>query len=267
MNTNKKSILTLAFFSILAVSCTPNDQIRKTVTEIIRENPSIVFEAIEKEPEKFLEVVQVAAQSAKKKMADKARAQEAKQLEDAFNNPLKPDITKASASIGPKDAPITLIEYSDFECPFCKKGMDTVEELRKKYKGKIKFVYKHLPLSFHPNAMPAAKYFEAIKLQSNAKAFEFHDLVFKNQAGLRGGEKFLKNTAKEIGVDLEKLAIDLNSEKVRSAIEKDIAEARKFGIQGTPGFIINGVPVKGAYPAEHFEQIIEKLKEKGKLTL
>lgn len=267
MTINTKSFITLGFFILVASACTPQGKISEAVEKAIEEKPELVFKAIEKDPEKFMEVVQNAVKSTQQKLAKQRQEQELQQLEESFSNPLKPNLSKETAFRGPKDAPITLVEYSDFECPYCKKGANTVEELRKKYKGKIKFVYKHLPLSFHPNAMPAAKYFEAIKMQSKELAFKFHDEVFNNQSSLRKGEKFLKQSAKKVGANISQLEKDLNSKTVKEAIAKDIAEAKKFGIQGTPGFVINGVPVKGAYPTDHFVGIINKLKEKGKLAL
>ena len=140
-------------------------------------------------------------------------------------------------------------------------------ELMEKYKGKIRFVYKHLPLSFHQQAMISAKYYEAIRLQSNEKAFKFHDMIFENQQGLRNGEKFLQDMAKKVGADVAKVKKALESEKVNKRIQEDMAEAAKFDMQGTPGFLINGVPVRGAYPASEFDKIISQLVEKKKLTL
>ena len=140
-------------------------------------------------------------------------------------------------------------------------------EQQAEYKGKIQFVYKHLPLSFHPNAMPAAKYFEAIRLQSKEKAGKFHDEIFENFSKVRNGEKFFKAIAKKLNVDMKKLEKDLDSDVVEKRINEDLAEAKKFGFQGTPGFLINGIPVKGAYPASHFEEIVKELVKRGKLKL
>ena len=137
----------------------------------------------------------------------------------------------------------------------------------KKYPGKIRFVFKHLPLSFHPNAMISAKYYEAIGLQSPKKAFAFHDKLFSNQKKLSQGETYLTQLAKEVGADMKRLKSDVHSVKVKAKIDEDMQEANKFSFQGTPGYIINGVPVKGAYPASHFEKIIATLQEKGTLQL
>ena len=115
--------------------------------------------------------------------------------------------------------------------------------------------------------MISSQYYEAIRLQDAKKAFEFHDRIYKNQRLLQKGEEFLKSLAKELKVDMAKLAKDVNSEGVKARIAKDMEEAAKFGFQGTPGFLLNGVPVKGAYPTSHFVDIVNKLKEKGKLNI
>ena len=115
--------------------------------------------------------------------------------------------------------------------------------------------------------MIASQYFEAIKLQDQEKAFEFHDEIFKNQRGLKNGEAFLKKIAQKVGADMGKVAKDLNSEAVKDKIKADMAEAAKFQIQGTPGFVLNGVPIRGAYPISHFEMIVEELKKRDKVKL
>ncbi len=256
-----KFLLVIAIFALAA--CTNKDSLKK----MLKDNPDIMTEAIEANPDKFIEALNNAVKKSQEVMAKRREEEEQKALEDSFNKPLQANIRSDEAIRGPKDAPITLIEYSDFECPFCARGYGTVMELMKKYEGKIRFIYKHLPLSFHPQAMPASQYFEAIRLQSAEKAFKFHDLVYAEQRGLQSGEAFLKKKAKEAGADMNRLAKDVKSEAVMKRIQEDIEEAGKFGFQGTPGFLLNGVPVKGAYPTSHFEELISKLKEKGRLNI
>ena len=140
-------------------------------------------------------------------------------------------------------------------------------QLMDKYPGKIRFIYKHLPLSFHEQAMPAAQYYEAVRLQDEKKAFAFHDEIFKNQAKLKNGKAFLDATAKKVGADMARLKKDVESEAVKNRIEADIKEAGSFGMQGTPGFLLNGVPVRGAYPAEYFVSLIDELQKRGKVKL
>jgi len=255
----------LSFLIILGtfVSCTSKDDLKK----MIKENPEIITEAIEANPSKFIDALNNAVKAAQEGEGKRREEEEKKALEESFNNPLQAEIRSDESFRGNKDGVITLIEYSDFECPFCSRGFATVMELMKKYEGKIRFVYKHLPLSFHPQAMPASQYYEAIRLQSPEKAWEFHDRIYKDQRKLQNGEAFLKSLAKDLKVDMARLAKDVKSEAVQKRIDADMAEASKFGFQGTPGFLINGVPVKGAYPANYFDGIIEELKKKGKITL
>jgi len=258
-----KFVITLLSVMVLSIGCTSKDELKK----ILKENPEIITESIVANPEKFIDALNSAVKVAQEGQGKRREEEEKKALEDSFNNPLAAEIRADEIVRGNKDAPITLIEFSDFECPFCSRGYGTVMELLKKYEGKIKFIYKHLPLSFHQMAMPAAKYFEAIKLQSADKAWEFHDRVYKDQRKLQNGEGFLKTLAKELKVDMKKLEKDLKSEEVEKRIEHDMAQASKFGFQGTPGFIINGIPVKGAYPTSHFVNLIDELQKRGKISL
>lgn len=256
-----KNVLTiknalLAMTGLALISCTPN---AKQLKEAIEKDPSIVFAAIEKEPEKFIEVVNKAARDAQSKGAEKAQAQESVQRDEEFKNPLKPEISEDRAMKGSASAPITIVEYSDFECPYCSRGFETMQEVLKNYGDKVRFVFKHLPLDFHPKAMPAAQYFEAIALQSPEKAYKFHDLIFQDQNSLKSkGEAFLKETAKKVGADLKKVEQDIKGEKVQARIKADMDEAKKFDFSGTPGYLINGVSLKGAYPYSEFKVIIDR---------
>lgn len=224
-----------------------------------------VFKAIENNPEKFFESVKKAEEKYKKVMAEKQQEDAEKALDEEFNNPKEAKVDDDRVVFGNADAPITIIEYSDFQCPFCSRGYDTVKKVMEEYGDKVKVVYKHLPLDFHPLAMPAAQYYEAISLQSHEKAEKFHDIMFEQQDRMKSeGKEFLKAAAKEAGADVKKLMKDLKSEEVMSRVKDDMAEAQKFGFSGTPGFLVNGVSVKGAYPFDHFKMIIEKHLEKMK---
>lgn len=258
-----KSLLFVVASLFLATACTTS---KEDLTKMMKENPDIITEAIKANPTKFIDALNDAVKIAQEGEGKRREDEEKKTLEESFNNPLQADLSN-EVFRGNKDAPITLVEYSDFECPFCSRGFNTVMELMSKYQGKIRFAYKHLPLSFHPQAMPAAQYFEAVKIQNQEKAWQFHDAIYKDQRKLQNGEAFLKATAKGLGVDMKKLEADVKSEAVKKKIDADMAEAAKFGFQGTPGFLLNGVPVKGAYPTSHFDNIIAELKKRGKISL
>lgn len=250
----KNALLALAGMSL--ISCTPN---AKQLKEAIEKDPSIVFTAIEKDPEKFIEVVNKAARDAQSKGAEKAQQQESAQREEEFKNPLKPEVQDGRAIKGPANAPITIVEYSDFECPYCSRGFQTIQEVLKNYPDKVRVVFKHLPLDFHPKAMPAAQYFEAIALQSPEKAYKWHDMIFEDQNSLKSkGEAFMKDAARKVGADVKKIEEAIKGNKVQARIAADMEEAKKFEFSGTPGYLINGVSLKGAYPYSEFKVIIDK---------
>jgi len=225
----------------------------------LEKNPEILFSVIEKNPEKFMEVVQKANMIAQRKMQEEQEKEEKARLDNELKNPLKPEWVSARATEGTKGAPIQIVEYSDFQCPYCSKGFNTVQEVLKNYKGKVEFMFKHLPLPMHPMAMPAAKRFEAIAMQDPEKAYKFHNEIFQNQRKLNAeGEKFLDAVAAKVGANMAKMKKDMDSEAVKARIDADMAEAEKFGISGTPGFIVSGVSIRGAYPFDTFKGIIDK---------
>jgi protein-disulfide isomerase len=189
---------------------------------------------------------------------DQVKKQEA-DLEAQFKNPLKVDVGN-SPTKGPKDAPVTIIEFSDFECPFCQRGANTADEILKNYPKEVRLVFKNLPLPFHNNAVPAAK--AALAAGKQGKFWQMHDVLFQNQKGLT--EELFLNTAKDLGLDIEKFKKDMASDAIAKQIEEDKAAAQKVGISGTPGFLVNGVLVRGAYPFPHFKTIIDRWLEEGK---
>ena len=156
--------------------------------------------------------------------------------------------------LGPEDAPVTIIEFSDFQCPFCKRGAETAKEMVEKYEGKVKLIFKHMPLSFHNQARGAALASECAAEQG--KFWEFHDIAFENNNNL--GIDSLKTYASQLGLDTEQFNACLDDEKYAAKIEADMAAFKESGASGTPAFVINGELVVGAQPAEVFEEAIDK---------
>ncbi len=251
-----KNMTVLFFLALGTISCsTSKESLKKT----LEENPDILASVIEKHPDVIVGALQKANEKYQEMAAAREQQDAQKKMDEEFKNPLKPNLDATRAAEGPVDAPITVVEYSDFQCPFCSRGYATMKQVMQTYSGKVRFIFKHLPLSFHPLAMPAAKRFEAIALQSTEKAFKFHDEVFENQDKLgEDGEKFLDAVAKKIGADLKKMKKDMDGEVVNARVKADMSEAEKFGIQGTPGYVINGVSLKGAYPFDSFKGIIDR---------
>lgn len=225
----------------------------------LQKNPGVLIEAIKANKKALYEILSQTAQEEQARAQNEAEEAEKKAYEDAFKNPLVPVIDDETRIRGDKSARYTLVEYADFQCPYCAAGSQTVEELRKKYGSNLRFIFKHVPLSFHAQSMPAAQWFEAVAMQSPEKAWQFHDILFRNQDKL--GVAFYKKTAGELGIDAERCEKDAASQAVRDRIAADMAEAARLGFNGTPAFLLNGIPAHGAYPVEYFEEIIRKLDE------
>ncbi|MBR9691585.1 thioredoxin domain-containing protein [Candidatus Woesearchaeota archaeon] len=157
---------------------------------------------------------------------------------------------------GDADAPVTIVEWSDYECPFCARFYEqTLGQIREEYidTGKVKLVFRDYPLNFHANAQKAAEAAECAGEQE--KYYEMHDLLFEK--GVTGGVSAFKGFAKEIGLDTNEFDECLDSGAMADEIAKDMRDGQAAGIQGTPGFIINGQLVSGAQPFDAFKQVIE----------
>jgi len=197
------------------------------------------------------ESVASSLQNFARKQQEKAVSQK---LDEQFKNPVKID-NASSPVMGPANAPITLVEFSDFECPFCKRGASTVEEVVNAYPGKIKVVFKNRPLSFHKNAMPAAK--ASIAAHKQGKFAEYKKVLFENQQKL--SDAFYEETATKLGLKLDQFKKDMASKEVEDLIKADEAMADKFGVDGTPSFFLNGVQLQGAQPLPEFKRVVDRL--------
>lgn len=191
-----------------------------------------------------------------KRQEEMVKERESKQKEDfekQFTNPVKIEVGKSPVK-GPAAAKITIIEFSDFQCPYCKRGYDTIEQVVKAYPNDVKIAFKHMPLDFHKEAMPAAK--ASLAAHKQGKFWEYQTALFENQAKLSAA--FYEETAKNLGLNVDQFKKDAASPEIEAQVKEDMALGQQNGIQGTPGFFVNGVAVKGAYPFEHFKMIIDR---------
>ena len=157
-------------------------------------------------------------------------------------------------SIGPKNAPVTIVEYSDFECYYCNKASKTLKLIAKRYKNRVRIVYKHYPLGFHKNAHLAAQ--ASMAAHAQGKFWPYHDKLFANFRSLNKA-KFIQ-FAKELKLDVARFKKELNSGKYKKVVDANIREAAKFGVRGTPNFFVNGVKIGGALPFGSFKKYIDR---------
>jgi protein-disulfide isomerase len=161
--------------------------------------------------------------------------------------------TANSPSRGPSSAPIEIVEFSDFQCPFCLRAHPTVEQVLKTYGDRVRFVYRHYPLPGHPNARPAAEASECAAEQG--KFWPYYDKLFASQSRLSDAD--LKQDAAELGMDAAKFNACVDSHKYAAKVDTDLRAGQEVGVDGTPAFFINGRLISGAQPYEVFKKIID----------
>ncbi len=163
--------------------------------------------------------------------------------------------------LGDADAPVTIVEFSDYECPYCGRFFsDTHSLIKEQYidTGKVKLVFRDFPLDFHAGAMPAAEAANCVREQLGDEGyFEMHDAIFSNQGMLQDPAKGLVEAAGKLGVNMEEFNTCFNGDRYKTEILKDMNDGQSYGITGTPSFLINGQLLVGAQPFSAFQKIID----------
>jgi protein-disulfide isomerase len=213
------------------------DQLREFVKQVIRENPKLLYDTINDY------------------LREQQQEKQEQAMEEALENRVETRVADHNPARGPEDAKITIIEYTDFQCPYCSRGDKIVHNLLRKYRGKVRRVYKNKPLESHEEALPAAKAAMAAHIQG--KFWEYHDQLFKYSRDL--DDEMYVRFAEELGLDVDKFNKDRASDKVAKWIEADLAAAEKLDITGTPAFILNGALISGVRPMTFFSEMIDRL--------
>jgi protein-disulfide isomerase len=162
--------------------------------------------------------------------------------------------TKGAPVRGDPDAKIAVVEFSDFQCPFCGRAVNTLNQVAQTYGDRVRIVFKHMPLSFHPKAPAAHAAAEAAHRQG--KFWPMHDRIFANQQEM-SPERY-REYAREIGLDLSRFDRDVADASLQQRIDADAAEAKKLGVNGTPAFFVNGRYLRGAVPFEEIKALIDQ---------
>ncbi|BAC89433.1 glr1492 [Gloeobacter violaceus PCC 7421] len=218
----------------------PPADLEKQVLEIIQRHPEVVYNALR------------AYQS------QAVRAQRRAEWQRQLENPVKVDL-QGAPTLGPADAALTLVEFSDFQCPYCSRAQSTVKALLEKYKGRIRLVYLHLPLPVHSQAKAAA--LAAFAAGEQGKFFAYHDRLFA--LGEQLVPESFEQIARELNLDVARFNRDRESPQALARLEADLAQARRLELDATPSFVLNGIVLKGALPIEEFEEAIKLLQSKS----
>ncbi len=215
-------------------------ELEAEVLEIIRSHPEVVWESLQ---------TYLAQQQQREQQAQQVA------LQEITSNPEK--AIASSPTTGSQEQKIVLLEFSDFQCPYCGKATETVKDFMNLHGDEVTLAYKHYPLtSIHPQAMAAAKASWAANRQG--KFWEYHDGLFAQQKKL--GEEFYLALAEELNLDLEQFNRDRRSDGASQGIQQDIQMAETLGIKGTPFFVMNQETLSGAVPLAQMESVLAKVK-------
>ena len=246
----KADVTTLLRDQVSAKLTSPTDAAMKAEYDKAKDQlQGISYEEVKPQIEQFLtqKALAVATQAYIKKLRTK--------YEVTTQLPVfRVDVKTSGPSKGAKDAKVVILEFADFECPYCERGNSTLNELIKRYPKDVRVVYKDFPLDFHENAVPAAIACRCAGEQG--KYWEMHSLLFANYAQLNVDK--IAELAKGLSLDNETFGQCLNNPKHAEAIAADQAEGARYGVEGTPAFFVNGIPLSGAQPLETFVEIVER---------
>lgn len=250
--------LTLLSGSALAAQNVTDENLAQMLRQIFKERPELVLEVLRQNSESVLDIAQQGSTLRRKRNLDVQWREDLKQPKKAA--------TENRPVLGPASAPVTIIAFSDFTCPYCEQGAQTVQSLMDSYKGKVRYIFKHMPLGKDSVGRLASEYFIAAGMQSQEKAWALYNECFSQRDRLIAeGETFLKDAAAKVGLNMQKLNSDLKSRKVKEIIEEDLSDAKRLGVEGTPFFLVNDLVVRGALPQELFRGAVDMaLEQKNK---
>ncbi|MBW4499061.1 MAG: thioredoxin domain-containing protein [Scytonema hyalinum WJT4-NPBG1] len=249
-----RSVPALCTLCLVLVCAPPADaanrissQLEQQILQVIREHPEALIESVQAYQQKQQAQIQQAQQAFVRQMK---------------TNP--EEVIGESPTTGSPQSKILLVEFSDFECPYCAQAHKTLKQFMAKHKDEVTLVYKHFPLtSIHPQAMPAAT--AAWAAQQQGKFWEYQDALFTHQKEL--GEPLYLDIAENLNLDLEKFKRDRQSitdkgdrSYADTAIEKDIQLAERLGLSGTPFFVMNGQTLSGALQLSDMENVLTRIR-------
>jgi len=226
---------------------------KEEIRRVLKNNPDLIFDALKGHEEKLYDLLQIGLE---RKNKSRIRAGRLKQLK----NPKKPQLHPDRPVWGSSNGKINIVVFSDFQSATSAKADKAIHELLEKHPD-ISYRFRHNPLGLHKMSLPAARYYEALAIQDQAKAKRLNRLLLQNRLSIKkNGIKKLDQLAEKCGADMAQLHRVLNSAQVKARIDGDRKEARKLGLTASPVFLVNGVTVTGAAPVEEFEEVLQMIR-------
>lgn len=224
-------------------------EIRDALRNIFRQHPELILDVLR---DNSIDVLEIAQKGSQEKQRKTMRAQWQEDIKKTRN------IDYNRPMIGDKDAPVIIVAYSDYTCPYCADAAATIQQVLAARSGKVRFMFKNYPRRDQPLARLASEYVTAAFLLDEDKAWAFHDIVFAGQLRLlKEGEGFLRAEALALGYNLQKLGAEVKGRKVKTIIDEDIAEALEIGVPGTPYHLVDNLSVRGGMPLSAFLEAVD----------
>ncbi len=244
-------IFTLLFSAqtALAADVPSKEALRQTLKELLQQHPELVLDVLRDNSEMVLEIAQQGGTLRRKKTLM------AQWLQD-MNIPKSVGL-KERPFRGDAKAPVRVVAFSDFTCPYCRQADLMIRQAMAGPSVKFKLYFKYLPLESHPNARLAAEYSIAAFMQDEAKGWALFDEFFENPLRItKDGDPYMRQAAKDAGLDVNRLLKDVKNPKVKAQLEEDQKDAETLDITGTPCFLVNDIVVKGALPMDLFMEAV-----------
>lgn len=252
-------LATLCAGSALAAAAASRQQIREELLKLLKDEPDIVLDVLRENSEVVLELAQQGAEVRRLKIL---KAEWEAEL-------TKPKTVRLAGRpvLGQDKAPVTIVAFTDFTCAYCRQGEKTLNSIYESYKGKVRVVYKSLPMPTHPGSMEAAEFMLAAYAQDQNKSWKLFHTFFDNRERILAGDghAFLRSAVMDAGLNITKVLEAAKSSKVQQLIQEDEQDADKLGLDGTPCFLVNNIVIRGALQENLFRAAVDMaLKEAEK---
>ena len=224
-------------------------EFKELLQRTLRENPEIILEVLRDNSVAVLEIAQKGSQERQFRNMRTQWREDVKSLKKIdYSRPM----------LGNPKAPVTIVAYSDYTCPYCADAAATILQVLDARKNTVRFIFKNFPRKDQPLARMASEYVTAAFLLDETKAWAYHDIVFGDQMRLlKEGEGFLRIEAQALGFNLQKLNSEAKGRRVKDIIDEDIAEATANGVPGTPFHFVNDLSVRGGLPLAAFLEAVD----------
>ena len=216
----------------------------------LKNHPDLVLEILREHSESVLDIAQQGSNIRRKKNMELQWREDLKKAKSVTttNRPV----------LGPANAPVTVIAFSDFTCPYCQQAAEVLDRIVRARPQDVRVIFKHMPYSKDSPARLAAEYFVAASLQNNHAPWLLYKSFFAEPEKLTAeAQSFTARVAEQAGLDMKKLTADLKSKKINAIIEEDQSDAKKLNVEGTPFFLVNNLTVRGAVPYDIFNAAVD----------